>query len=270
MYTGFKVLLEGPTGTGKTYALRTLIECGITPFIIATEPGTMATLGDLPKGSFHLHYVKPAKVAWSLLRENAKKINTMSYEMLCKQTDMNKKHYGQFLELLDCFANYTCDLDGKEYGCVDDWQTDRCVCVDSLSGINIMAMDLAVGAKPVKSPGDWGVAMDNLLRLITNLCVGIDTHVVLTAHLSREKDEVSGGIKLMTDTLGQKLAPKVPIFFDDVIETKRKGAEFFWSTASVNTDTKSRHLPIQPDMIPNFKPIYLDWVKKGGKIEKTL
>lgn len=266
---GFKVLLEGPTGTGKTYALRTLIECGITPFIVSTEPGILASLGDLPKGSFHYHYIKPAKTDWNLMKENARKINTMSFEMLTKQKDLSKQKYTQFYELLDCFANFVSDVDGKEYGCVDDWGTDRCICVDSLSGINIMAMDLAVGAKPVKSPGDWGVAMDNLERLIINLCCGIDTHMIMTAHLSREKDEVTGGIKLMTDTLGQKLAPKVPKFFDDVIETKREGDKFFWSTASVNTDTKARHVPIAGDLIPHFKPIFDDWVSKGGVVTPT-
>lgn len=269
MTPGIKVLLAGGTGTGKTYSIRTLIDEGITPFIIATEPGTMATLGDLPEGSFHYHYIKPAKVSWGDFRKNAQDINTLSFEMLTKKKDMQKQKYGQFLEVLDTLANFKCDITGEEYGCVDDWGTDRCLIVDSLSGLNIMAMDLVVGAKPVKAPGDWGVAMDNLERLINSLCCGIDTHFILISHLEREKDEVTGGIKLMASTLGQKLAPKIPRFFDDVIQAENKGGLFTWSTMGAQIDLKGRHLPVSDKHQPSYKAIIEDWKKKGGTIEKT-
>jgi AAA+ superfamily predicted ATPase len=55
------VLLMGDSGTGKTYAIRTLIEAGITPFIIFTEPG-MEVLGDLDPSSYHFHYVTAPRV----------------------------------------------------------------------------------------------------------------------------------------------------------------------------------------------------------------
>lgn len=270
MVPGFKVLLMGPTGTGKTYSLRTLIGAGITPYIIATEPGIMATLGDLPEGSFHYHYIAPAKLSWKDFKANATKINQLSFESLTKLKDMQKSKYGQFLEFLDSLTNFISDVDGKEYGCVDDWGTDRCLVVDSLSGLNIMAMDLVVGAKPVKAPGDWGVAMDNLERLITNLCCGVSTHLIVISHIEREKDEVTGGIKLMVSTLGQKLAPKIPRFFDNVIETRRDVTKFSWTTAAPMSDLKARHLPIADHMAPSFKVITENWIKKGGKIEPTV
>ena len=75
---GANVLLMGETGSGKTYCIRTLIECGITPFVIATEPGIADTLGDIPPDQLHWHYVAPAMVPWSALIETATKINTLS------------------------------------------------------------------------------------------------------------------------------------------------------------------------------------------------
>ena len=51
---GFKVLLLGETGSGKTYSLRTLLDAGLEVFVIATEPGLLEVLGDLKKNpKFH-------------------------------------------------------------------------------------------------------------------------------------------------------------------------------------------------------------------------
>lgn len=263
---GFNVLLEGVTGAGKTFCLRTLIEAGITPFIIATEPGIAASLGDIPPEKCHWHYIAPALPQWSDILANAKKINTMSFEALTQIKSIDKEKYGQFLEVVSSCANFVCDRDGKSYGSVDSWGTDRALVVDSLSGVNIMAMDLVVGAKPVKAVGDWGVAMDNLERLINRWTCGVSCHFILTAHLEREKDEVSGGTTVMVSTLGQKLAPKIPRFFDDVIQCKSEQGKFFWSTMSGQATLKSRHLPIEEKLSPDFKQIVEAWKKRGGVI----
>lgn len=266
---GFKTLLEGATGTGKTYALRSLIDCGITPFIISTEPGVEANLGDLPEDKVHWRYIPASTASWDSMISNATKIHTLSFEALTKMKEMEKKQYGQFLEVLTTCANFTCDRTGDSYGCVDNWGTDRALVVDSLSGLNIMAMDLVVGAKPVKSVGDWGVAMDNLERFINRCCFGISTHFILIAHLEREKDEVSGAIKNMTSTLGNKLAPKVPRYFDDVVMAKRQVDSFMWSTADTSTDVKTRYLEISDKLLPSFEGIFKGWQAQGGKIEPT-
>lgn len=42
------IMLVGATGTGKTHCLRTLLDAGITPFIISTEPGIESSHGDIP------------------------------------------------------------------------------------------------------------------------------------------------------------------------------------------------------------------------------
>lgn len=266
---GTKNLIIGPPGTGKTHVIRTLIDAGITPFVVATEPNCQQTLGDIPEGKWHLHYIAPVANDWADMRANALKVNTASFKLLCDSTDPNRTKYQQLLEFFDAMANFTCDLDGKSYGSVDSWSTDRCLVVDSLSGLSIMAMNLVVGAKPVKNPGEWSVAMDHIEQVVNKLCFSMTAHFVLTAHMEREKDEVSGGVKNMASTLGSKLAPKIPRYFDNVIEAKRQKDQYTWVTDDPSADLKVRNLPISPSLPPSFVPIIEDWKRKGGVIIPT-
>ena len=265
---GSKTLLVGSTGAGKTHVIRTLIDAGITPFILFTEPG-MRTISDLPCDKLHYKYIPPANPDWNDLLANAKKINTMSFKALTQMGDMDKHKYAQFLEVLTTMNDFVCDRCGKSFGDVSTWGTDRAIVIDSLSGLNIMAMDMVVGAKPVKAMGDWGVAMDNLERFLTKMTTGTNAHFVLTAHLEREQDEVSGAVHLMASTLGKKLAPKVPRFFDDVVLCNNKEGDFSWATTGLNVDLKWRNLPAGKALKPSFVPLIESWKSAGGIIQAT-
>lgn len=268
---GLNEMLVGATGTGKTYALRTLLDAGLEVFILATEPGIASTLGDTDPERMHWHYIAPAAPGLDSLLDSATKINTMSMKGLANMTDINKSKYSQFLEVLTTLANFKDDRTGKEYGSVESWDTDRVIVIDSLSGLNVMAMDLVVGAKPVKSMSDWGIAMDNLERLIMTLCTAVRAHFILTAHLEREQDEVTGAIKLMAGTLGKKLGPRLPRFFDDVIQCTKSddGKTWLWATQTLNVDTKTRNLPYSEKIIPTFKPVIETWRAKAGRSTAT-
>ena len=190
-------------------------------------------------------------------------------EALTKRKDWEKTKYRQFFEVITSMNNFVCDRCKKEFGGVDNWNTDRAICLDSLSGTSIMAMDLAAGAKPVKAPADWGTAMDALERFINRMCTGTQCHFVMTAHLEREKDEITGGVVLMASTLGQKLAPKVPRYFDDVVQCKKDGKDFSWATSARQVDLKNRNLPLSEKLFPSFKLIIDSWKKAGGIIIPT-
>lgn len=252
-----KVMLVGASGTGKTHSIRTLLAAGIDVFIVATEYPEV--LEDTDPKHCHWHYIRPAQVDWAALIDSADKINKFDYNSLSKLTDINKSKHRQFLEVLTSLRNFKCDRTGVEYGDASTWGPDRAIIVDSLSGLNIMAMDLVVGSKPTKAMSDWMVAMDNLERLINALTTGTQCWFVLTAHLERETDEVSGGIQLMASTLGRKLAPKLPRFFSDVILARREGTKFTWSTAALNVDLKTRNLPISDGLLPDFAQIVRSW-----------
>lgn len=261
---GFNVMLCGTTGTGKTHSIRTLVEAGIETFVLFTEPG-MEVLADLPPDRLHWHYVAPAAPDFSDMIASAQKINTMSFEALTKLPDINKRNYTEFIDVLTSLSNFKCDRTGQAYGSVDSWGPDKALVVDSLTGLSIMAMNLVAGSKPVKSMADWGVAIDNLERLITKLCVDTKCHFILLAHLERETDEVTGGTSLMASTLGRKLAPKLPRFFSDVVQSKRNVDKFVWSTAASNVDLKARNLPIADNLPPSFKGIIDSWNKHQPK-----
>lgn len=262
---GPNVLLLGASGAGKTTSIKTLIKCGITPFCVFTEPG-FEVLGDIPKEKLHWCYIPPADTAWDAMIDSATKINQLSFESLTKLTDINKRGYGQFIDLLRALNNFKCDRDGLEYGDVCTWGTNRAIVLDSLSGVNIMAMNLVVGSKPVKHQGDWGVAMDNLERLIQKLCTSTQAMFILMAHAERETDEVMGGSKIMAATLGRKLAPRLPRFFSDVVLADKQGTKFTWSTAALGADLKARNLALADGLPPDFGPIIESWQRSGGII----
>ena len=255
-------MLVGATGTGKTHCLRTLVDMGLEVFVLFTEPG-MEVLADIPSDKLHWHYIAPSTPDWSDMIDSATKINRMTLKSLSEMSDINKSKYTEFLDVLKCCNNFTDDRTGKEFGDISSWGPDRVFVVDSLSGLNIMAMNLVTGSKPVKSMADWGMSMDNLERLITKLCVDTKCHFVLTAHLEREADETTGGTTLMASTLGKKLAPKLPRFFSDVIHVRRDGAKFYWSTASINVDLKARNLPLADSLTPSFAPVIESWRKRA-------
>lgn len=251
-------MLLGASGAGKTYSIRTLLDAGLEVFVLFTEPG-MEVLADCNSDKLHWHYIPPASPDFADMIDSATKINRMSLKMLSDMSDINKSKYTEFIQILTTLSNFTCDRTGQSYGSVDSWGTDRVLVVDSLTGLSISAMNLVTGSKPVKSMADWGMAMDNLERLITKLCVDTQCHFVMIAHLERETDEVTGGTTLMASTLGRKLAPKLPRFFSEVIHVKRDGAKFVWSTSTPNVDTKTRKLDNSAALTPSFAPIIAAW-----------
>ena len=258
---GTNTMLCGATGTGKTHCIRTLVDAGLEVFVLFTEPG-MEVLSDIPPEKLHWKYIAPATPDFADMISSATKINTMSFEALTKLPDINKRKYTEFIDVLTALSNFTDERTGKSYGAVDEWDQSRVLVLDSLSGLSIMAMNRGAGAKTVKSMADWGVAIDNLERLLTKLCVDTQCHFVLTAHLEREIDEVTGGTSLMASTLGRKLAPKLPRFFSDVIHVKRNVDKWAWSTASSNVDLKARNLPISDNLEPSFAPLISNWKNK--------
>jgi hypothetical protein len=266
---GPKILLMGDSGTGKTHAIRTLVEAGITPFVIFTEPG-METLGDLPDGSWHYKYIPPATQGWDAIRDMASKVNQLSFENLTKVQDMNRTKYSGLMQVIAACNDFSCDCHGQHFGDVSKWNTDRALVVDSLSGLSDMAMSHTVGGKPVRSPSDWGVAQNMIRMLLIPLTTATQCTFILTGHLAREYNEVTGGTSVMVSTLGQKLAPDIPRMFSDVINTVRLGSEFTWDTSSGVMAVKARNVPIAQKLPPSFVPLMIEWKRKGGQIQPTI
>lgn len=275
---GLNVLLEGPTGVGKTHSLGTLVEVSpqLEVFYLAMESGRESLMGywtDRGKPvPDNLHWASVASPDYSFdsMIAMAHQISTLSNDALAKVEDMNKQKHNQFIKLLTLLSNFTDERTGKSFGPVDKWGPDRVLIVDALTGVNNASMSMKVGAKAIKSLVDWGVAMDQVERLIRQLCDGCKCHFVLLAHIERETDQVLGGVKITTGTLGQKLAGKIPPMFSDVILAKRQGTNFTWSTADPAADLKARNLAIAEGLPPSFKPVFEKWLSRGGRFTSTV
>lgn len=259
------MLLGGPA-SGKTTALRTLAAKGISVRILATEyPDVLldAPCDSGPNwGGVHWRYVEPGRADWATLKDNAFKINSMSNDALQKLPGINKDKYRQFFDVIGACNKFVCERCGKDFGDVTNWGTDAAFVVDSLSGLSIMARDLAVGAKPIITQPDWGVMMQNLETFLNACTTGTKAWFVLTAHVEREIDEAASTTKLMASTLGRKLAPKLPRFFSEVIYCRREGVSWYWDTTAVDVDVKTRMLPFAGNLKPDFGQLVDAWRKK--------
>lgn len=263
---GFSALLVGPTGTGKTTALKTLVAAGIVPMVLLTEPHG-AVLADVPCPKLHWHYVKPMAHSFQDLINAAVEINTFTLDILAKKSDPGRSKHRQFVEVLQTLHNFTCDRCQQQFGDISTWGTNRAICLDSMTGINPMALTLAAGDKPIKSMADWQMAQGVILNLVQKLCTDRRCHFIMTGHLERETDEITGGIQLMVSTLGRKLGPQIPRFFDEVIHCVREEAKFRWSNTTFNVDLKARLLPLSSALQPSFVPLIEAWKAKGGILE---
>src|SRR5687768_1655211 len=255
---GAKILLMGDAGTGKTHSLRTLVDAGLEVFGLFTEPG-MDVVADIPSEKLHWNFISPSTVSWTAMMDSAKKINTLSYKMLTGLDHINRGEHAEFISVVAALANYTDQRTGVNYGPVDNLDQSQVLWIDSLSGLNTMAMNLVAGSKPMKSPSDYGVAMDNPENLLEKLTQDMKCHVVVVSHLTRENDEQTGGTSMMVSTIGQKLAPKIPKLFSDVIHAKRQEKVFSWSTVTPNTVLKARNVPWADNLPPSFVPLIENW-----------
>lgn len=267
---GFNVLLIGPAGTGKTHSIGTLVDSGVEVFFLALESGIESLFGyytdkgkPLPP-NLHWHTLKAAKASFLDLMENARAINTMSLDVLSKAVDPNRNKRNQFIELLTVLNDFPDEATGKNFGPVNTWTPSRALVIDGMTGIGRAAMSLVIGGKAVKNQSDWGIAQDQVEKILRMLCDNCRCHFVLLAHVEREVDQVMGGTKLMVATLGRALAPKIPPMFSDVILAVRAGDKWNWDTGTPQADVKARNMPFQGNLPATFAPLIAKWKTRGG------
>lgn len=255
-------LLMGPSGTGKTYAITTLLKAGLEVFVLVTEADALSVLLDqvkaqnLPLAKLHWHVVAAAKSGLPALIDMAKKVKMLDFESITRLSGgIGKDKQDQFIEVLTTINNFKCDRTGQTYGDVTTWGSDRIFVIDSLSGINHMVWKLVVGLRPTAAPGEWNIAQNTIFDLMSELTSGCKCFFLVIAHIEREVDEVTGGTKIMVATVGRKLAPKLAPIFSEVVLTKRVGDKFTWSTTSLQADLKARTLPFSDDILPTFEPL---------------
>lgn len=261
-------LLMGSPGSGKTDCLLTLIAAGLEMFVIITEPDGVVSLIDsatrrnLKLDKLHWTTVAPATAGWTALTDMANAIGTMGYDDITKiksgvgKTETRKPA----MKLLESLKDFKCERTGQSYGDTTCWGDDRALVLDSQSGLNLIAMAVTIGYKPAAHQGEWGVAMNFVEQLLLKMTSDRKCFFVLTAHVEKELNELTGANQIMVSTLGRKLAPKIPRFFSEVVFAKKlvvpnAPPKFVWSTADANADLKNRVLPNSTELEPTFQPI---------------
>jgi hypothetical protein len=271
---GVNVLIEGPTGTGKTHSIGTLVESDpkLEVFFLALESGMESLLGYFTdKGkpippNLHWHALGQPEGGFAALAKGAEQIGALSQDALYKIQDFERHKKNNFFKTINVLANFTDQRTGQSFGPVDSWGPNRAIVIDGLTGLGNFAMSMVIGNKPVKSQADWGIAqtpVENTLRLLTDGC---KCHFVLLSHVEREVDQVMGGVKVTVSSLGRALPPKIPPMFSDVILAVRNGTVWTWSTANTLCDLKTRNLPVADNIPPNFKQILDKWQSRGGRL----
>lgn len=262
------ILLQGPPGSGKTDSLATLLSAGLEVFVVSTESDGISSLLDscvrrhIPLERLHWQSVLPAVAAWSALDQMVSSIGSYGYEDLQKiKSGIGKDETRKpAMKLLSAFKDFTDERTGESFGDITKWGPDRALVIDSLSGLSLMAMALTIGHKPAAHQGEWGVAMNFIEQILLKLTSDRRFFLVLTAHVEKELNEITGVQNVMASTLGRKLAPKIPRFFSEVILAKKLsdgkgGATFLWSNAEPGVELKNRSLPPSGTLVPDFGPI---------------
>lgn len=273
---GPKILLMGPSGTGKTYSLGTLTDWAAANkkevFVLFTENGLETLLGywrdagrEVP-ACLHWHQQMTRPHDLKSLMTAAENVGKLSYEALTKMSDPNRGgEANAFWKILGSCANFQDDRTGKTFGALDkDFGLDRIFVIDSLSELANACMKMQVGNKPTAAPSDYGVAQNNLMNFLRLCTQGTKCTFVITAHVNRETDEITQTTKIMVKSVGKALAGDIPQLFSDTIYTVREGDKFFWDTAAYGVDTKTRSLGYRSKITPDFAQIMNVWQKRSA------
>ena len=271
--SGPKVLLIGPAGSGKTYALGGLVDwaaernrpvsCLFVENGLETLLGYWRDKGKPIPPNLRYHSVLTRAIPLASLLDAAKKVGILSYKSITEMVDPDRDKNNPYYKILQALTDLPDDRTGKKFGNIGEMNHEGILCIDSLSELANACMKMVIGNKPTASPSDYGVAQNNLLNLLRYLTQGFSPTMVMTAHVQRQTDEITGSVKLMTKAIGKAMGDDIPQLFSEVIGCVRDGTNWYWDTANSALDTKTRSLPIQSKIKPEFSQIMDKWTERA-------
>lgn len=283
--TGPKILLQGDSGVGKTHALATMVEWaeknGREVFVLFTENGLETLLGywrdppldptsgkplwpprPVPK-NLHWHVSRIPAMDLKTLTAAAKDTGNMEYLALTQMKDGERGYNNPAYKLLEVLANFPDDRTGEKFGNIGTWGPEKVFAIDSLSELANAYVMMVIGKKPAMAQNEYGVAQRNLINFLRFQTQSLRCTFILTAHLQRQVNEITGATSLMTKAIGKAMSDDIPQLFSEVILCYREGATFWWSTAATGVVTKTRYLPIKEKIPPNLGIIMDKWLKRS-------
>ena len=232
---------------------------GLTTLVVAMEPGfehVFATNGC--KQGLHVHYHYPAKVGWDTIGSFVKLMANLTLKDVVEMADPKKRDYTGFAELFNVCKNFTCDACGQEFGPVNELDDTYATCWDSLSPLSVLVTQAVCGGKPVPSKPEYFAMLGFALSFLRLLFQSTKCSVILTAHIDKEIDPVTGDTVLTLDTIGQRLVKQIVKMPDELVTAYQEDGEFYWSNQPGRTGqvVKRRALPSSDKLQPTFRQIF--------------
>lgn len=278
--TAPKVLVQGDSGTGKTYSLGKLVDWAAaqtppkTVAVLFTENGLETLLGywRTPPGggaprpippNLAWHQVAEASLDLGALTSAIKLVGDLSYESLTKVVDGERGRRNPAHKILTSLADFPDDRTGRRLGNIGKWGNDMILGIDSLTELADAYIKTNIGTKPVMAQNEYQVAQINLLNLIRYLCGPSQQFgLVMTAHIQKQVNEVTGAVNLMTKAIGRAISDDIPKHFSDVLYCYAEGTAWYWDTAASNVVRKTRYLPINNKIPQDLSRIWSEWTKR--------
>ena len=269
---GFKTILMGTPGAGKTSAIATLLLMGFKVYVMFTEQGQ----GNLLKACrrigctdedlkrLYFMYIPPGGTSFEALAKGAKAVNDAAEFGKMENNTMDRKKYGQFISVIKACNDFV-DQHGVSHGPIDNLGCDCIFVLDGMSNLSRMAMQCTVGHKPVKTLQDWGVAIESLENL-ENQISSIRAPFVLLTHIERETDETTQEVFITIAALGNKYPLRIGRNYHDVIMATQKAGEFQWATTARSCQLKGTYLPIADKQAADFRPLVCQWLSDNGLV----
>jgi hypothetical protein len=268
---GAKCILAGTYGSGKTHSLGTAVEAfgDGNVFVVFTEANNISVAGPWLDRLGGWSYIPSSPYGWQKLVDTYKFALAFSVEARMKQVASNRTTFTGFMDLLNQMADFNDQL-GVSHGDITTWNTDRLLVIDTLSGINRMVRQMFAGYKTNMALSEYGEAQDAIGKFFDQIISMCKCHFILLAHIEYAVDELQGNIqKYLLSTIGKRLAPVLPIPFNDVILAQRQGANFTWITSHDQMDLKANNLPHGIGLKPDWAQVLNGWKKRGGVVVPT-
>jgi len=204
-----KLLILGNSGTGKTSSLATLAAAGYRLFICDFDNGLDILMDPKVLAPEHRK-----NVFYRALQDKPVKVGDKLLPRATAWQDFMKT-LGDWKEPSGSLGNFTA------------WSERDVLVVDSLTFATQRAFDdaLQLGGRLGQRAQiqDYGAAMEAIESMLEMLYgAACKCNVIMTAHLAFMGDEMSGARKAYPNVLGQKLAPKIPRLFNNMILADKK------------------------------------------------
>jgi hypothetical protein len=247
-----KLLLIGDSGTGKTGALASLALAGYNLYILDFDNGLDIVVKVI-------RAQKPEVLELIDYVSCFDKLKTRPADGVVIPVGMPKG--------LATAANALDKWPGFDHG-VYNFGPNDIVVIDTLTHMGKAAMRWAISMNPTcKDPRQWyGEAQDRIESMLGYLySPNVGCNVIVNAHIALQ--EISNIIKGYPAAIGKALGPRIPSYFNHMLQTKTKGSgktvkRVLTSIPSGIVDLKStvtvEDLPIETGLADFFKLV------KGG------